>query len=396
LRIVSVARLVPGMRLAKPVFSQSGGHRYPLLAEGVVIGESMPAALERAGVGAVYIEDAASEGITPQAVLPPEVREEVLHEVSVVFDVATRHGPGARISSEELVRLQAMVPKVIAAIRSSGGLASSLAGLNGFDHYTLEHSVNVMTLGLAVGDAVLRRMGWNDWKGRERHDSIDQRLTYLGMGLLLHDIGKMIVPVEILHKPGPLTDEEMAIVREHPVAGVQMIDGEVLPASSKVVILGHHERYDGSGYPYGQKGDEIHIHAQVAGIVDVYDAVSSTRVYSARRPAHVVWEMIVGMANQAFARELVRVFAETVVPYSEGVTVLLSDGRRAIVAKNTPGAGSRPLVRVITDEAGAPVRPFEVDLARTPDLSIRDSLLDMEYAAAEAERELLGAATGSG
>lgn len=370
MRIVPVSRLAPGMCLAKTVYSQNGGHRQPLLAEGVTLTGAMPAALARAGVGAVYIDDAISEGITPVSVLPFEIRERAVQEVTEVFAELSRSGPTTRIGAARIERLNAVVSQVMGAIRDSGGMASSLADLGGFDRYTLEHSVNVMTLGLAVGEAAHRRLGWVDWSGRRRHDELDERLTKLGVGLLLHDIGKMVVPAEILRKPGPLTAEETAIVREHPQAGVEMIDREALSSLSRVVILGHHERCDGSGYPHGLIGDEIHPHARVAGVVDVYDALTSTRAYRPARPPHLAWEMVVSMAGSGFPVDLVRVFAETVVPYAEGAAVELSDGRRALVAHNSPGCGSRPLVRVISDAAGRAVDPYEIDLAHTPELAI--------------------------
>ncbi|HMM49812.1 MAG TPA: HD-GYP domain-containing protein [Miltoncostaeaceae bacterium] len=377
MRVVAVDRLTPGMRLGRAVFSHVEGHRHPLLAEGMAIGPGMPAALKRAGVGAVYIDDDLSEGIAPLALLPPEVREEAIGEVTRVFDHGLCDRQTVRVGSQQLERIQSTVTNVLAAIRASGGIASSLAGLQSFDQYTLEHSVNVMTLGLAVGDVVMRTDGWSDWRGTQRRDSRDERLTALGVGLLLHDIGKMAVPADILNKPGRLTDEEMAIMREHPTVGVQMVDGESLSALSRSVILSHHERHDGSGYPAGLRGDAIHLHARVAGIVDVYDAMSSTRVYSAARPAHIAWEMVIGMAGQGFALPIVRAFAEAIVPYAEGLTVQLSDGSQAIVARNSPGRGSRPVVRVITDPLGRRITPHEIDLADHADLAIETGVGDV-------------------
>lgn len=397
MRIISVSRLSPGMRLARTIYSQDGGRRRPLLAEGVVIAPAMIAALARARVGAVYVDDAASEGITPSSILPPDVREGAVREVAAVLAEVAARGPSTRVDGARIERMKDVVAGVLAAIRESGGLASSLADLGGHDRYTLEHSVNVMTLGLAVGEAAHRRLGWTDWTGRTRHDALDERLVKLGVGLLLHDIGKMVVPPEILNKPGRLTDDEMAIMREHPIAGVQLIDADALSPITRAVIVGHHERWDGSGYPYGRSGAEIHPHALVAGIVDVYDAVSSTRVYRAGRPAHVAWEMLVAMADRGFPRDLIRVFADVVVPYPEGTCVLLSDGTRALVVSNSPGCGSRPRVRVVADAAGAPLSPWEGDLAGVPELSIVRALPDIAAdAGVPAPADAVGAETGDG
>ena len=148
----------------------------------------------------------------------------------------------------------------------------------------------------------------------------------------------------------------MAIVREHPKTGLDMVESGALASLAKVCIIGHHERLDGRGYPNG-RGADLHENAQIAGIADVYDAVSSMRVYQARRPTHEAWELVMSLAGTAFPLELVKIFKGTVAPYPEGVAVQLSDGRRGIVAKvharvrhpadgaddrTTTGATSRP------------------------------------------------------
>ena len=93
-------------------------------------------------------------------------------------------------------------------------------------------------------------------------------------------------------------DDEMAIVREHPQTGLDMVESGVLASLAKVCIIGHHERLDGRGYPHG-RGADLHENAQVAGIADVYDAVSSMRVYQARRPTHEAWELVMSLAGTA-------------------------------------------------------------------------------------------------
>ena len=364
------------MRLGRPVFSCSAGVRLPLLQPGAVITQQVRAGLERAGVFAVYVDDTLSEGITPVEPISAQVRDRAMRSLEDTFTLVATTGTSTRIPAEQIERLDAVVKAILRDLGSRKEAVSSLIDLNAFDAHTLGHSLNVCVLGLMIGDEVLRRHGWRDGRGEIRRGGIDERLEKLGTGLLLHDLGKILIPAEILRKPGRLTADEMELVREHPKAGLDLIENGTFSSLSKVAVIGHHERLDGRGYPYG-RSDDLHPHAQIAGIADVYDAVSSMRVYQARRPTHEAWELIMSLAGTAFPLELVQVFKETVAPYPEGVAVQLSDGRRGIVAGVSRDHVTRPTVRVTHDEGGAPLTPFELDLFEAQDVVITDTLQDL-------------------
>src|SRR3954451_523101 len=129
--------------------------------------------------------------------------------------------------------------------------------------------------------------GWSDYRGQRRRDRVEQRLRKLGVGLLVHDVGKLAVPPEVLNKPARLTAEEMDVMRTHPEAGGELLRAADLSPLTVSVIRDHHERPDGSGYPNGLKGKAIHEFARFAAVADVYDAVTSKRVYSGAVPPHV-------------------------------------------------------------------------------------------------------------
>jgi HD-GYP domain-containing protein (c-di-GMP phosphodiesterase class II) len=374
-RIVAVSRLRPGMRLGRPVYSCSGGVRIPLLQPQAEITDRVRLGLERAGVFAVYVDDAISEGIAPTEVISPELRERAIKELHETFGAVATAGPATRIPGEQIERLEGVVAGILRELRGHGQVVSTLMDLHTFDSHTLAHSLNVCVIGLMLGDEHLRRHGWRDGRGRQRHDDHDVRLQKLGTGLLLHDVGKLLIPAEILRKPGRLTADEMALVREHPRAGLDLVEGGSLASLAKVCILGHHERLDGRGYPDG-RGADLHENAQIAGLADVYDAVSSMRVYQARRPTHEAWELVMSLGT-AFPLELVKIFKETVAPYPEGVAVRLSDGRRGIVSKVHRDHVSRPTVRVTGEEGGA-VTPYDVDLFTRLDVTILDTLEDLD------------------
>jgi HD-GYP domain-containing protein (c-di-GMP phosphodiesterase class II) len=305
------------------------------------------------------------------------LRDRAVRALDETFTSIATNGAATRIPGEQVERLGGVVRRILRELRSRGDAVSTLMDLQAFDAHTLGHSLNVCILGLMIGDEALRRHGWRDGYGVVQRGDMEERLEKLGLGLLLHDIGKLVIPAEILHKPGRLTDDEMAIVREHPQAGMDLIEAGAFSSLSKVAVIGHHERLDGRGYPYGRTED-LHPHAQIAGIADVYDAVSSMRIYQARRPTHEAWELVMSLAGTAFPMDLVQVFKHTVAPYPEGVAVQLSDGRRGVVAKVVREHVTRPVIRVTHDPAGAAVTPHDLDLFETPDITVNDTLQDLD------------------
>ena len=365
------------MRLGRPVYSCSAGVRLPLLQPDALVTDRVRVGLERAGVFAVYVNDAISEGIAPVEPISAELRDRAMRALDDTFATVATHGSVTRIPGEQIERLGRVVQAILRELRSRREAVSSLMDLNAFDAHTLGHSLNVCIIGLMIGDEALRRHGWRDGRGEVRRGDVEDRLEKLGLGLLMHDLGKILIPSEILQKPGRLSDDEMEIVREHPKAGLDLIENGAFSSLSKVAVIGHHERLDGRGYPYG-RSEDLHPHAQIAGMADVYDAVSSMRVYQARRPTHEAWELVMSLAGAAFPIELVQVFKNTIAPYPEGVAVELSDGRRGIVARVSRDHVTRPVVRVTHDPAGAPLTPHDLDLYAAQDVVIADTLQDLD------------------
>ncbi len=365
------------MRLGRPVYSCSSGMRLPLLQPDALVTDQVRRGLERAGVFAVYVEDGLSEGIVPTEAISAELRDRAVRELGSTFSSIATAGRSTRIPGEQIDRLGGIVQAVLRELRQSGQVVSALMDLQAFDAHTLDHSLNVCVIGLMIADESLRRHGWVDGRGNVRRDGIEDRLEKLGLGLLLHDVGKLLIPAEILQKPGRLTDDEMELVREHPRSGLDLIEEGAFSSLSKVAVIGHHERIDGRGYPFG-RGDDLHPHAQIAGMADVYDAVSSMRVYQARRPTHEAWELVMSLAGTAFPIDLVTVFKHAVAPYPEGVAVRLSDGRRGLVSRVSREHISRPRVRITHDPGGGSVTPYEIELLAERDVTILDTLQDLE------------------
>jgi HD-GYP domain-containing protein (c-di-GMP phosphodiesterase class II) len=173
-------------------------------------------------------------------------------------------------SGEALEHSDKVVTSYIDLVLSSREAARYLFALSASDAYTFSHSVNVCTFCLLIGEKMY---------GQDK-----AILWELGMSGLLHDVGKTMVDQEILFKPARLSEAEMQEVRKHVLYSHQLIKEHGLPESVQAAGLSHHERMDGTGYPEGLKGSDTHAYAKIAAVSDVYDAITSNRVYKKERP----------------------------------------------------------------------------------------------------------------
>ena len=347
----------------------SSGHpdRMPLLRAGSTLNPRFRDKLVRAGVHAVYVRDEATEGIEPKALLSPETRAAAGQAVANTMDAArAAMADGRPLAPETLETLEAIAIRMAAEIAQAPELGLALADLSAADSYTLQHSVDVAALGLLIGQRLFRTRGYVDYQGRTRWERIDVRLTRLGLGLLLHDIGKLVVPTAILCKaPEAREDHEREIVRTHPAAGLELLRSDLISPLVKVVVRSHHERWDGTGYPEQKAGHEIHELARIAAVADVYDAITSERPYATARPSHAGVRTIREGRGTAFDPEVADTFSQLVAPFPPGDPIELSDGRGGVVAEIPEGNLDRPVVRVLGDGD-----PYDLPLADHPSIDI--------------------------
>jgi putative nucleotidyltransferase with HDIG domain len=240
----------------------------------------------------------------------------------------------------------------------------SLARLKNADEYTYMHSVAVCALMIALA----RQLGLNEALVREA-----------GLAGLLHDIGKMAIPDAVLNKPGKLTDSEFATVRDHPVAGSQMLlESKQLSALVLDVCLHHHEKMDGSGYPHRLAGEQISLYARMGTVCDVYDAITSNRPYKAGwDPAESIRKMAEWKGH--FDPEVFQAFVKTVGIYPVGSLVRLASGRIGVVMEQQARSLLAPKVKVFfSAKSKIPIPQETLDLAR---LVGRDRIVARESAA---------------
>jgi putative nucleotidyltransferase with HDIG domain len=165
------------------------------------------------------------------------------------------------------------------------------------DSYTQGHCVRVANLGCAIA----RRLEWDD-----------HRLFWFRVGALLHDVGKIDIPAAILNKPDRLTSEEWALMRSHPEAGLELLRGIDFPEDVLPIVLSHHEKWDGTGYPHGLAGEAIPLSARILGLADVYDALATDRSYKPGLPHAEAMKIMRNSAGSHFDPELFLEFEEAV------------------------------------------------------------------------------------
>jgi hypothetical protein len=365
MRLICTADLPDDARLARDILTGRDGA--PLLRAGVTLSARFVEHLNKAGIQAVWVEDEYSRGIDPLPIISAQTRALGTRVLATLHQEAREAvAAGRGLDPEATDGLSEVVDAILEDVEEDEEEPVVLADLCGASAYDLQHAIDMTALGLLVGRRLIVEHGWLDYKGERHDDRREERLFRLGMGLLLSDIGKISVPEAVRQKPGKLTEEEWEIVKTHPKAGVKLIrDTGAWCPLVQACVLRHHERWDGSGYPEGKGGAEIHEMARIAAVADVFDAITSERPYAAAKPTHVGVQTILAGAGTHFDPVICDVFARRVVPFPPGIELELTDGRRAVVVSVPDHEPDRPVLRVISGP-GSPV-----DVALTQDRAIQ-------------------------
>ena len=253
---------------------------------------------------------------------------------------------GRSIESDWVKRV---VNKMVDSILRNHGALVSLARIKKYDEYTYVHSLNVCILCLSMG----------------RHMSLSHEdMLEIGIGAFLHDVGKMKMPPHILQKAERLSENDWMEVRKHPIYSWEIMEqAKGIPERSRQIALQHHERCDGSGYPYGLKGDAIGLFGKVAGIVDFYDAITADRNYQKGIPPHEGIRQVYERSPVEFDRSVVDQFIQCIGIYPFGTLVLLDTEEIGIVCGVNSETLLRPKVLVIYRNSKVPyAQPLLADL----------------------------------
>jgi putative nucleotidyltransferase with HDIG domain len=246
-----------------------------------------------------------------------------------------------------------LVEEISNSVMRNPGALISLARLKTADDYTFMHSVAVCALMIALA----RQLGLDE-----------QQVRAAGMAGLLHDLGKALIPLEILNKPGKLTDEEFALIKSHPEQGYKLLlEGKGVSEMTYDVCLHHHEKVDGSGYPKGLNGETMSLFAKMGAVCDVYDAVTSNRPYKAGWcPAESIKRMAEWKGH--FDPAVFQAFVKSLGIYPIGSLVRLESGKLGVVTEQGEQSLLKPRIKVFfSTKSQAYIKPEIIDLARSPE-----------------------------
>lgn len=356
MRLVSIHNCHLGMVVAKTIYTEQG---LILIAEGTMLTERAIELLKKRNIPFLYVEDERLKDIEVTDNIPVELRVETINTINEVYEQLSMENSKKSRTFEgiSIEKLKLTLKDLMNEIKSKNNVINLLADIFSYDSYTFSHSTNVTlyTLAMAI------QLGFTE-----------KQLMEIGIGSMLHDIGKRKIPKEILHKKGKLTKEEYELIQLHPEYGFHMLRNEPsIPLLSAHCALQHHEKIDGTGYPQGLKGDEIHYYSKILAVADVFDALTSDRPYRKAMLPHEAMEVLYAETFTHFDPKYVKVFQQSVATYPVGITVMLNTGETGVVVDYHKNYPNRPTVRIITDEHGNELeKPYDLELIKHPSIVI--------------------------
>ena len=303
-------------------------------------------AAKRRELSHIVLRDRVEDDDDPRAA----ARQTYERTLGAVVELASEIRLGRIPSSGQVTAIVDTMRDIILADESA---LLGLALLKGYDDYTYNHSVNVAIFSLAFA----KHLGVTGGS-----------LQRVGLAGLLHDLGKVRTAESIIKKPGALTPEEMVAMQRHPELGAEILaQMKGIDSETAEIVLHHHLRHDGSGYPSLGPGREPHPHGALVAIADCYDALTTTRPYQrSRHPSEAV-RILRRMGGKAYAAALTGSFVEMIGAYPIGEVVRLSSNEIGVVSRVSELDATAPAVRLVTDSEGrALAEPVDCDLAAEP------------------------------
>ena len=390
-----INELEPGMIISHDIYS--GDKKYLLIRKGTILSKDIIFGLKRRGVKEIIVEERKLSQQLLKLPLPKDmirkkgvpfsypaslegrifynyggkmilkIEDPDIHDTKVKA-VKTVHEILANVMKTSNVDVEAAKDtsnNLINAIIKNKSAFLNIAGMRMVDEYTFVHSVNV-----AAYSAIIAKEYGMDEEGLES----------ICLGGLLHDVGKMLVDPKILNKPDKLTDIEFDEMKTHPERGYQILIENDVDESIAQIAKMHHERCDGSGYPEGLNCDQISVNSQIAAIADVYDALTSERVYKKAISSNNAMMIIISESGKKFNSDFVTIFQKSVGIYPIGSFVRLNNGYIARIIDQNEGI-VRPVIQVMFDDSGNKLDDqIIINLMDSNDLYIVESFHEQKVA----------------
>lgn len=340
MRQVGIERVTIGDKLARTIYSSDG---QILLGKDVILTAGYISKLRNLGITAIYVKDDRLADVVVEDVVSEETRRDAMRSLKEASDIIRM---GKKFDG---FKIKKSVGNIVDEILLNRNLLLDLVEIRSQENYLFAHSLNVCIMATVLGVAY----------------SLDRlRLVDLATGSLMHDFGKIELPQALVAKSeSQLARNEVALLREHPGLGFEAIRKRAEHLSSMVahVAYQHHENIDGSGYPRGLKGEEIHLYARMTAIANVYDKLVTGCAGRSSMLPHDACEYLMGLAGRYFDLELVRLFLKHVAVYPTGSSVKLSTGEVGVIVDQNPSMPMRPVVRVLQEHQRF-VEPKEYDM----------------------------------
>ncbi|WP_249871190.1 HD-GYP domain-containing protein [Oceanobacillus saliphilus] len=362
MKLASTKSIKPGTILAQSIYNENG---VVLLAKGMSLTTQIIKRLLEQGITYIYIEDIHTKDIYPESLIPDNLRREATKTIKNVFKQIKKDGMMEKsyILDKKNKDLGNVVEQILKEIQTNEKSLTLLSDIFISDDYVFQHSLNVAIYSLAIGVQLKYPQ---------------KALVEIGVGAMLHDVGKIFIDPDILHKPNRLTDQEFEIIKSHTQIGYDYLRKH--SGISSVIAhcaYQHHERLDGSGYPRGISEKDMLPYAKLIGIADVFDAVTSNRVYRDAMLPHEGLEILYAGAMSLFDKEMVEAFKKSIAVYPEGLAVELSDGRQGIVIRQNEELCDRPVLRIIKENGKDVDEIYELNLGNVVNITITAVLTDI-------------------
>lgn len=350
MRLISLSTCRPGMKLGKTIYNDEG---LVLLAEHVELTDKLINLMDRYGIDYIYVDDPRTSDIVIPEVITDETRIRALQELRNLFRDSLEESTRKKFTGSYHfgTTFRNIMSMVIDDLSQHKDAMIMMMNLSASDNYLFQHSLNVCVYASMLGI---------------NHGYSREELMTLGLGALLHDIGKTQIPYKILQHPGKLTAEEYEIVKKHTEFGYKLLkDKANIPLVSAHCAFQHHERLNGTGYPRGLKDNEIHEYAQWIGIVDSYDAMTTHRAYRNAMLPHQAIERLFGGANTLYNQAKIEAFRDKIAIYPLGMTVRVNSGAVGVVVDINAHCPHRPVIRILQEADGEELKaPYEIDLSK--------------------------------
>ncbi len=316
MRQISIEQLSPGDICAVDVKTNKD---VLVIRGGAILNAESIKRLRSFGFLSIYIDDEISKGIETDFALTKETTQNILAALN-------------KMDIDNLLNLSTTMVQEL----GTNLFENDMKMLRSYDSYTEQHSLNVATYATVLAKAI---------------GLTTKTAEMVAQAGLLHDIGKLYIPANIIQKPGKLTPEEYEVIKTHSEAGYQMLlKRSDIWSVVRVGVREHHENEDGSGYPVGLRGDKIHLIGKLLHIADVFDALTTKRSYKEEWSNGDALKFLTDKAGIMFDPTYATVFQKCVPTYHKGTIVELSNGETAIVVRNYPADPERPIVRTLSGE----------------------------------------------